>query len=280
MMNNGTGLRWLRAAASVVVFSALAGAIVGAGAREVERSTFGYIHGTVELIPHGPPARCEGFTDGTSVSGMSSFKCGQDGSFAWAAVPGDRLLTVLAATATGERLSKQLKVRVGPDMQVVRLTIAMANPISISGRVDGINADNADNYFVHLPVMNISAALSPAGTFVINGAPPGRYRLELRSFTQPRVPVPTPKSRIDIDIHTGGMEFFTGLEIPSGPATVDRDGAAAPPDPSGDQPTERLACLQFGNSTCHAACSRRFPIRSAQYRECTLLCKRCKAQGR
>jgi hypothetical protein len=186
----------------------------------------GEIRGVIELTPHGPAAMGEVRIDRSRRIGRSDSM----GRFSLDPLdPGLYDLTVLVTVqGTNEKLVKHLTGVEASGAVVTQITVTMVAPIAVAGRVGGINVDNCGNFLVVLPEFDLAAPLSPTGSFVINGVPPGRHRLELRLFSNPRNPVASPKHAIEIDVFTTGMNLLTGLEVPTGPADIQTDPETEP----------------------------------------------------
>ena len=170
--------------------------------------------GRVELIPGVPSPQCKVEVPGTPRIGT----CDQGGAFRIDALDAGRwtLATTVVVPQTGETLTRSVVVGTSPG-EDTQLTITMSAPLTIGGVVGGIDARNSNNFFVLVADERLAARLTPSGTFLLAGLSPGRHRLALRTFsTNPIPPARNRVTEIDIDVRTGPMQLFAGLDLAPG----------------------------------------------------------------
>lgn len=178
----------------------------------------GEIRGTVELIPGVRATNCALIVDNLAESEpLRNVDCDENGVFRVNLVEpgGVYRITAGAVVNFAEFLVGEGFSTVLPSSGVVTYLppIVLTRPVAITGRVGGINVQNAGNYFVTVEDQKLSAPLSPSGTFVLNGLPPGRHKLELKPFVGSPTPGPDSVTALDVDALVYQTSMVTGLRI-------------------------------------------------------------------
>jgi hypothetical protein len=175
----------------------------------------GELLGRVEIISGVPAAGAH-----VRVIGQPrSSNCDSDGIYDLKAVsPGQCTLSVSYRIAeTGETLTATPEGFASNPGEISLVpTIVLSPPLPVAGRVNNVTAANCEEYYVGVPALHLAAPLSSTGTFVLNGLPPGRSQLVLSPFNQSLLRRWPPRYRgtLDVDVRTGPVQFFEGLEVP------------------------------------------------------------------
>jgi Carboxypeptidase regulatory-like domain len=175
-------------------------------------TALGEIIGTVETISGIPAAGATVGVEGTPRGAV----CDDNGVFDIRAIdPGSWTLSFShQITETGETLTATRETSANGAFITSMPPILLSRPLSIGGTVRNVTAANWGDFYVSVPALNLAAHLSPSGTFVLNGLPPGRSRIVLQSFV-PRPQWPRFGRILDVDVLTGPMQVFDGLQVPA-----------------------------------------------------------------
>lgn len=185
-------------------------------------ASFGEIVGSIELIAGVPATNCIVRVDGTARGAQ----CDPDGSFRLRSLaPGVWHLTItVTPPATGQTLTQHTIASTSPGVITSLPPIPMTHPITIGGRVGRVNTANWGLYYVAVSALGLAAPLSPSGTFILSGLPPGMHHLELRAFSQQDLQESDARTTMNIEVRPGPVTLYSGLQVPFAPVRATPSG--------------------------------------------------------
>lgn len=173
---------------------------------------YGSINSAVELVPGVAAPNCLITVTGTPRGA----RCGANGWFSIRGVdPGEWELDVtVTVPGTGEVLRRKAEMPVSPGI-ISSTAIVMARPTTVTGQVGRIAPGAGGAYYVAIEALRIAAPLSSSGGFVLEGVPPGRWRVELRAYSGETLGGPRGATYADVEVRTDRpMPVVTGLVLP------------------------------------------------------------------
>ena len=181
-----------------------------ANADAVEAEKPGEVLGHIELVSGVPAQNCLAILEGTPLGA----KCDAEGTFHLRRIPaGVWTMKIVVEVADGSQLT--LRRDVGPNAgETSDLgAIVMSRPLTVGGRVLGINASNYSDYFVSAPSLDIAATLSPSGTYLMTGLPPGSTEIQVQRYFQENGRVSRRRSHVAVFAKAGAIVIGDDLDI-------------------------------------------------------------------
>lgn len=194
---------------AIVCFLTASGSLVGTAWSD--NLPKGELIGRVELVPGMPLSTCRVLVEGTPIED----ECDSDGAFDIRNIPRGRwdLRIIGKVPGTDQTITKRIGAGANGEEVTDLGVVVLSPPLTVAGRVNGVDATTYGNYFVTVPSLGIAAPLSANGTYLLSGLPPAPMRIEVREITRANVTIARRRTGIMVKATAGSVAINEDLDV-------------------------------------------------------------------